>query len=132
MCTGLMMAGVNFVRNYYEDVDPGSANTQQISKLAASIFHSVRWEDVLCNKQKIVDTANGTGLPMVELSDGTCTNPQFPRADGYYEYNEEHYTFWFAYLSAPHNRALQQMWERWQGRREHPDHNYAGHPLLSL
>jgi len=69
---------------------------------------------------------------MVELSDGTCTNPQFPRSDGYYEFNEEHYTYWFAYLASPQNKAIQTMWTRWQGRREHPDHEYAGHKLLSM
>merc|ERR1719433_2416992 len=24
------------------------------------------------------------------------------------------------------------MWTRWQGRREHPNHAYAGYPLLSM
>jgi len=126
-----MMAGVNFVKNYYEAVDPGSANTHRIRELAVAIFHSIQWQDVLCNSRSQVDSFNGTGLPMVELSNGTCMSPQFPQADGYYQFNEEHYTFWFASLAAPQNTAIQTMWKHWQGRREHPNHEYAGHKLLS-
>eukprot|EP00927_Polykrikos_kofoidii_P040345 TRINITY_DN34509_c0_g1_i1.p1 TRINITY_DN34509_c0_g1~~TRINITY_DN34509_c0_g1_i1.p1 ORF type:complete len:548 (-),score=56.57 TRINITY_DN34509_c0_g1_i1:50-1693(-) len=132
MCTGLMMGGVNFVRNYYESVDPLSANTQQISKLAASIFHSIRWYDVLCNENMQIDAVTGQGLPMLEYSDGRCKAVQFPQADGAYNFNEEHYTFWFASMSNPYNVPLTNMWARWMQRRLIPNQRYKDHDLLSM
>lgn len=130
MCTGLMMAGVNFARNYFDTVDPSSASTRRIAQLASSIFNSIQWRDVLCNSQNRVDI-HGTGLPMLEFTDGTCAAQQFPAQDGFYGFNEEHYTFWFAYLSDPQSTELQTMWERWQGRRQHIKQEYLGHKLLS-
>ena len=29
------------------------------------------------------------------------------------------------------NQAIERMWQRWQGRREHPIYSFDGHPLLS-
>jgi hypothetical protein len=73
---------------------------------------------------------------------------QWPQQDGFYEFNEEAYAVWLAYSQACgggsgvvtgntaaascNNSQAVNMWQAWQGRREHPNHAYAGHPLLSM
>jgi len=87
-----------------------------------------------------VVSANGTEVPMLFDSNDHCSALMLPEADGMYGYNEEHYTVWLAYQKACggqmqgqcSNPGIERMWEAWQGRRLAPDHDFQGHPLLSM
>merc|ERR1719424_2395422 len=76
----------------------------------------------------------------MNMHDDGCGPAKPVLGDGMYNFNEEHYTVWFAYEKAcplqktgecP-NVAIQQMWDRWMSRSQHPNYNYKEHPLLSL
>jgi len=65
--------------------------------LADEIYDSVRFDSILCNGNSQFDS-EANGVPMLAKADGkTCAANQFPLQDGYYQYNEEHYTVWLAY-----------------------------------
>eukprot|EP00940_MAST-03C_sp_MAST-3C-sp2_P002398 g2398.t1 len=130
MCTGLMAAGVNFVRNYYASIDPSSHLSEQIVDLSDRLWRSIEFDKLLCDESKESD--RGTGIPMIQSFNGSCSAIQYPQAsDGFYQFNEEHYTVWFAYLKNTSDDALSTMWTRWQGRRNAPNHAYANYSLLS-
>jgi hypothetical protein len=166
MPSGLMAAGALFARAFFRAAAPEAPLTAAIDAAALELWHSVDWPALLCDENGVL-SPNGTGVPMLiglhgnfstvrsavcvcvgcidDLTVSTprqCAAVQYPQADGYYEFNEEHYVVWFAYLAAcgaqtPHecrgeHPGVAAMWERWLGRRKHPDHAYAGHPLLSL
>ena len=140
MSTGPMHAGIMFVKTYFERTYPESPSTTMISKLATSLFTSVEWSSLLCGDDGKLD-ANGTNIPMlVDWADG-CSAPCCPlHADGYYEWNEEMIAVAFAFATTCGgqppgqctNKGIERMWQRWQGRRTHPNYDYKGHPLLSL
>jgi hypothetical protein len=120
---------------------PCSRVARSSARVAAG--DSIAFDALLCDTSKHV-SPNGTAIPMVlSMADDTCPNGgQSPQQDGYYQFNEEHYTVWFAYVkacgTAPPDqcahRGAAAMWERWQGRRLHPNKfSPVGHySLLSL
>ena len=145
MCTGLLQAGINFATSFYESQDPESAQTKQILDLSQRIWNSTHFDRLLCDSSSRNESTSGTGIPMVQSFDGSCSAVQFPSAsDGAYEFNEEHYTVWFAYAkdrSSGSSRTrtgtdgetpLEVMWDRWQKRRTCPNHSYKEHKLLSM
>jgi hypothetical protein len=60
-----------------------------------------------------------------------------PANDGYYNFNEEYYTIWFAYIQSQQNNGgtaapgIQKMWDKYDGRKKHPNKHYKGYDLLS-
>lgn len=143
MDSGFMMGGVLFAMSYFNDTDNGSSSTDTIVTLADKLWRSTRFDSVLCDRSGLVDS-RGTGVPMLQGENASiCSATQFPQADGFYEYSEETYAVWYAYVQAcgssdnqTHegckDKAIEAMWKAWQGRRTKPNHNYDGHPLLSL
>ena len=144
MDSGFMMGGVLFAQSYFNDTDNGSSNTNTIVTLADELWQSTRFDSLLCNRADLVDPT-GTGVPMLQGDNASvCSATQFPQADGFYEYSEETYAVWYAYVQAcggsgenqTHkgckDTAMEAMWTAWQGRRTNPNHSYDGHPLLSL
>jgi hypothetical protein len=150
MDSGFMMGGVLFARSYFNDTDRGSHNTQEIQSLADELWQSTRFDSLLCDRANLVDPT-GTGVPMLQGDNASvCSATQFPQADGFYEYTEETYSVWYAYVQAcggsnkgagsgdnqTHegckDKAIEAMWKAWQGRRTKPNHSYDGHPLMSL
>jgi len=139
MSTGLLTAGALFVSTYFNRVAPGTSATKEITALVDELYNSVRWDMVLCDENGRL-SANGTGIPMVVHYNGTCKGPlNYPKPDGFYGFNEEHYTIWLAYEHTcggqPAGRCnhpgIERMWQAWQARRNHPDEEYAGIKLLS-
>jgi hypothetical protein len=114
------------------------------ARLAHELLESVHFDQLLCEMKTMRLAAGGTGIPMVlSMSDDTCPGgAQAPLPDGFYQYNEEHYTLWLAYervcgTQPPghcNDTAMEAMWAAWQGRRLHPDHvaPFGAYPLLSL
>lgn len=49
MCTGLMMAGARFVKNYFSQLDPSSPETKQIVGFVDELWESTKFEDILCD-----------------------------------------------------------------------------------
>eukprot|EP00928_Gymnodinium_smaydae_P018195 TRINITY_DN16927_c0_g1_i2.p1 TRINITY_DN16927_c0_g1~~TRINITY_DN16927_c0_g1_i2.p1 ORF type:complete len:560 (-),score=47.58 TRINITY_DN16927_c0_g1_i2:177-1829(-) len=141
MGSGLLTVGALFVKTHFERADPGSALTTRIASLVDDLWFSMKWENILCSKNSSVDPLNGTGIPFAQMLKGNkCAGAEFPNRDGLYEYTEEMYSVWLAHERSCHgkpagsceNRAIDQMWQRWQGRRKAPNHEYDGHPLLSM
>lgn len=139
MCSGLQMAGALFAKEYFKHNDPDAANTKEISRLVDMLWDSTKFYDILC-KDGIV-SPNGTGIPMVQyMTNNSCGSAQTPASDGFYGFNEEMYTVWFAYeqacgKQAPgkcSNNPIETMWKKWWGRRFHPNHNYDNYKLLSV
>ena len=161
MDSGFMMGGVLFARSYFNATDRGSSSTNAIVALADELWRSTRFDSLLCNRAGLVDPA-GTGVPMLQGADASaCSATQFPQPDGFYEFTEETYAAWYAYVQACgggggggigsnntsgggggggngearagcKDTAMEAMWKAWQGRRTKPNHSYGGHPLLSL
>ena len=150
MDSGFMMGGVLFAQSYFNDTDNGSSNTDTIVTLADELWRSTRFDSLLCNTVGVVDPT-ATGVPMLQGANASvCAATQFPQPDGFYEYTEETYAVWYAFVQAcggsgsrgdggdnqTHtgckDKAVEAMWAAWQGRRTKPNHSYDGHPLLSL
>jgi len=138
MSTGLNAMGYLFVKTYFSRVDQGSAATASITQMAEQLFNAVQWDKLLCEGGVL--NAQGIGVPMTVDNTRGCYVIQYPAADGYYDYNEEHYTVWLAYVKACRgqprgqcsNQYIQRMWRKWQDRRLHPNKQYGNHKLLSL
>ena len=139
MSTDLMHSGILFAKTYFELNDPGSTPTAEISRLASELFAGVQWDSLLCGEHGQLDP-NGTNIPMlVDWRDG-CSALMPLDQDGYYEFNEIFLAVWFAFQTACgdqpsgqcKNKGIERMWQRWQGRRDHPNHWYGAYPLLSL
>eukprot|EP00056_Hartaetosiga_gracilis_P001167 m.42602 g.42602 ORF g.42602 m.42602 type:complete len:594 (+) comp10524_c0_seq3:58-1839(+) len=141
LSTGLFTAGCLLAKTYFEREDPGSNLTVSISSLAQGVFDMVQWQKLLCNEQLVSDT-DGSGIPMVINNTIGCSATEFPEEDGFYQFYENHYTVWLTYEhtcgeqvragKSCNNTAVATMWEKWQGRRLHPNVAYKSHPLLSL
>lgn len=139
MSTDLMHAGILFAKTYFERADPDSSTTAEISRLATALFAGVQWNSLLCGDDGQLD-GNGTNIPMVvDWADG-CSALMPLDKDGYYEFNEEFLAVDFAWqttcgtqpVGQCSNKGIERMWQRWQGRRMHPNHSYKAHPLLSM
>ena len=151
MDSGFMMGGVLTAMSYFNATDNGSSDTNTIVTLADELWRSTRFDSLLCNKAGLVDPT-GTGVPMLQGANASiCSATQFPQSDGFYEYSEETYAVWYAYVQACggsssggggggdnqtgagcKDKAMEAMWKAWQGRRTKPNHIYDGHPLLSM
>ena len=148
MDTGFMMGGVLFAQSFFNDTDNGSSNTNTIVTLADELWRSTRFDSLLCNRAGLVDST-GTGVPMLQGANASiCSATQFPQPDGFYEFDEETYAVWYAYVQACggsssgggghqtragcKDKAMESMWQAWQGRRTKPNHIYDGHPLLTM
>eukprot|EP00928_Gymnodinium_smaydae_P054583 TRINITY_DN38329_c0_g1_i1.p1 TRINITY_DN38329_c0_g1~~TRINITY_DN38329_c0_g1_i1.p1 ORF type:complete len:566 (-),score=33.34 TRINITY_DN38329_c0_g1_i1:160-1857(-) len=137
--TGLNAAGVLFAARYFSQRHPSASLTAHIEALSRRIWDSVQWEHLLCNSSGRID-AQGSAIPFTFDETNGCGALHEPQPDGFYEFSELHYTVWLSYGRAcagwaagdcP-NRALDRMWQAWQGRRFHPKISYEGFPLLSL
>lgn len=130
------LAGAFFLRDYIAKETPhGSA---ELTALVGELWDSIRFDSILCANNALTPT--GTGIPMtLSLTGDECGPVQEPQTDGFYQFNEEHYTIWFAYEKACagqpaghcSNAAIEAMWDAWQGRRLHPNHAYDEIELLS-
>jgi len=103
----------------------------EVAALVGELWDSIRFDAVLCADGAL--SPRGTGIPMtLSLRGDACGPAQEPQADGLYQFNEEHYTVWFAYEKACggqvagrcSNAAIEAMWDAWQGRRLRPNHFY--------
>ena len=143
MCSGLLMAGALFTRSYLEEVDPDGAH--EVGRLVQDLWDSIEFDKLLCDTSRdVVSPKNGSGIPMTLAIHGdACPNGfQTPQKDGYYHFNEEHYTVWFSYVKACgeavpgqcSHSAAEAMWNAWQGRRLHPNtfSPVGNYSLLSL
>eukprot|EP00051_Salpingoeca_urceolata_P031317 m.11159 g.11159 ORF g.11159 m.11159 type:complete len:595 (-) comp3945_c0_seq1:13-1797(-) len=139
MATGLNTGGVMFARTYFAAAKPQTPATRNIVETADAIFNAIQFDSILCGSDGRLDP-NGDGIPMLAYPDDRCSAAQRPQPDGYYGFNEEHYTVWFAFEQACGgqpagqctNKAIERMWNAWQGRRHHPNLSYQGNNLLSL
>eukprot|EP00948_MAST-09A_sp_MAST-9A-sp1_P001145 g1145.t1 len=133
MCTGLQMAGILFAKTYYSDVDPTSNLTMRIIDLAEQMWETTKFENLLCDTEGKVNST-GEGIPMIQSFDNRCSAVQFPQSDGYYQFNEEIYTVWFAHekINAQGLLVNTEFWKKWQTRRMYPNHFYQNISLLSL
>ncbi len=165
MCTGLLMAGALFCRNYLEKagvhrvIDGGksegeggggdstggkgdgegeSTGSAEVVELVDELWESIQFESILCADGVLSRT--GTAIPMtLSLTGDECGPAWEPDQDGFYQFNEEHYTVWFAFEKACGSQpegscrdaAIEAMWRRWQGRRTHPNHVYRNLEVLS-
>lgn len=127
MCSGLLMAGALFASDYFA--------AAEVTALVQKLWDSIRFDSLLCSagKSPTVD-ANGTGIPMTqEMVGAGCGPVQTPQADGFYQFNEEHYTVNFAFDQACAKaraaggdcESYTRMWDAWQGRRGFPNHQYT-------
>ena len=87
MCTGLLMSGVLFSVSYFQEADPHSPATAQVVQLGQQLWNTTQFERLLCDQSQR-ESFNGTGIPMLQLFNGTCQATQFPQPDGYYDFNE--------------------------------------------
>ena len=111
MSSGLNAVGVLFAARFFERTDPGSAATARISALARRlVVDMVRWDTILCGPGEggmaetctdptcgFVGGTNATGIPTLVNRNGSLCNRlpnwnEAPMPDGFYQYNEEHYT----------------------------------------
>jgi len=143
--TGWWALGLLFTKRYFEWATPDAILTPQISAIVEKLVLSVKWESILCNTAGAIDPI-ATGIAVQFFNDSvTCkTIPnreaEGPLSDGYYEWNGEYmpqiglaYSTVcgaFAEGQCP-NRAIEKMWEAFNGRRFFPNHAYAGHELLT-
>eukprot|EP00750_Incisomonas_marina_P018454 INCI2959.1.p1 GENE.INCI2959.1~~INCI2959.1.p1 ORF type:complete len:522 (+),score=56.35 INCI2959.1:194-1567(+) len=147
MCSGLLMGGVLFAKEFFNDVAPTSHTTEVIAELALSLYNTTRFEQLLCSDgPNSTVNSNGTAIPMIQGGhDDSCSALMTLDPDGMYNFNEEHYTVWLGYEQGCANQsdsqcsrhALENMWDRWQSRRYHPNEFFnssAGQsfPLLSV
>ena len=140
--SGLNSAGVLFARTYFAAAAAAAALPAalgaSVARLAKKVFNLVRFEHLLCSGASGQQDDGGAGIPFTLDDDGACGAVHLPRDDGYYDFNEVHYTVWLAHQRACAPGAggnctaqLKDMWAAWQGRRQHPDLSYHGHALLS-
>ncbi len=130
--------GAFFLRDFLAKEAVAPQGSAEVIALVGELWDSIRFESILCAKNALSPT--GTGIPMtLSLTGDECGPAQEPQADGFYQFNEEHYTIWFAYEKACggqpaghcSNAAIEAMWDAWQGRRLHPNHAYEKIALLS-
>eukprot|EP00966_Prymnesium_polylepis_P049594 1147938-Prymnesium_polylepis.1 len=136
------MAGALFTASYVADADPTGA--AEVRALVDELWASIEFDQLPCDAASDAVSPNGTGIPMVHAlhGDGCPGGFQLPQADGYYQFNEEHYTVWYAHVKACGDAppghcahaAAEAMWAAWQGRRLHPNAvaPVGGYRLLSL
>lgn len=141
---GLVMKGILFSKRYFLLNDPGSNATATIVQLADALWNSVHYEKLLCDRNGTV-SETGDVIPMVQgaKEPRQCTG-QHPANDGFYTWNEEHYTVELAYrkgcagqpVGQCTDKAIERMWQNWQGRRNHINAHYTDgdqtYELLSL
>jgi len=92
----------------------------------------------MCNENDKFDP-NGDRVPMTTKTadDTDCGVTRSPKKDGYYQYNEQHYTMWLAHEQSKQKNdgvateAIEAMWVAWNDRKMHPNAQYYGKPLLS-
>jgi len=101
----------------------------------------VHYDQLLCDLQTANGTQvsrvspDGTYIPMVQKSQEPrqCIGVQPPGSDGYYTFDEEHYTVDLAYRKACSgqplghckNKPIETMWQKWQGRRLHMNQHFV-------
>jgi hypothetical protein len=143
--TAFNTAGVLFAKTFFERTDPGSTDTHEISQLADELFASVDWPRMFCIgagatvAEKGKSVYNGTAFPWLLQDSGTCTLSQGPATDGLFYFSEMIWLGWLAHVKACggeqqkpcKEKAIERMWAAMQGRRHHPNFNYAGHALLT-
>jgi len=138
MPSGLLGVGVLYARKYTAtNFDASDEKVIEIQKLATDFYHSIKYDTLLCDSNGTFDP-NGVVVPMTtNTGDSQCNARMFLAADGFYNYNEEHYTVWLAHETSKENNGgtatagYEKMWNAWNGRKEHPNQSYAGHDLLS-
>ncbi|CAE8641947.1 unnamed protein product [Polarella glacialis] len=142
MSTGIAHAGIYFVNTYLQNVGASGAAGDVIA-LAEKLTNRVNWRTMMCLKKfgspDVIDGWNGTGIPMLQTSDGECMAVHWPSPDGYYEFNEEITASWIAFEKVCADQRtgycgavnIQNMWNAVQGRRFHPDSTAAGYELLT-
>jgi hypothetical protein len=105
--------------------------------LAEEFYQSIKFDTILCDADGAFDV-DGVVVPMTtNTGDTKCSAQMSLNSDGFYNYNEEHYTVWLAheYSKAKNGGvaypAIERMWTAWNDRKEHPNRHYNGHDLLS-
>lgn len=100
MDSGLMMGGVLFAQSYFADTDSRSSNTKTITGLADELWRSTRFDSLLCSREGVVDPT-ADGVPMLQGENASfCSATQFPQQDGFYEFDEEFYSVWYAHVQS--------------------------------
>ncbi|CAE8592497.1 unnamed protein product [Polarella glacialis] len=143
MSTGIVYAGIYFVKTYLQNVGTSGAAGDVVA-LAEKLTNRVNWRTMMCLQKfgspDVMDGWNGTGIPMLQTSDGECISVLWPSRDGYYEFNEEITASWIAFekVCGEFQRTgycaavnIQNMWNAVQGRRFHPDSTAAGYEILT-
>ena len=122
-----------------------SPSALEIIALADAMYQSVDWLRMFCTVPPFNTTApgtsttNGTCIPwLFEGNDDGCSDCQGPAPDGFYYFSELYWLPWLAHQKACGSSGapcadapVAAMWERWQGRRIHPDYHYGGRDLLT-
>eukprot|EP00040_Diaphanoeca_grandis_P026381 m.147625 g.147625 ORF g.147625 m.147625 type:complete len:622 (-) comp30550_c0_seq1:77-1942(-) len=137
--TGFIGVAVMFVRTYFVNTNPGSANTLAIMKLVDKLMQSVDWVKTFCTAGG-TSSYNGTCVPWLTEDGDKCSGCNSPAPDGLYYFSELQWVFWLAYhagcgadnaTTCP-NKPIATMWKTFQERRNHPDFSYAGQALVTL
>lgn len=145
--SGSSAAAVLFAREWWtatsaaRDGDAAArALTASIARLAKKVYNLVNFTRFPVNASGW-PAPDGTFLPSGFSASGQAAVAYPPLADGYYQFNELHYTVWLQYEQACAGAAAgacaapgagnARMWANWQERRLHPNLAYAGFPLLT-
>jgi hypothetical protein len=131
MPTGLSTAGAWFALTYFKKKLESAKELDEVERLVNKIWDSIDFPSLLCDADGTYNP-DGVYIPMVttDLQDSKCDAKGGPSSDGYYNFNEEYYTIWFAYVQSQQKNGgaaapgIQTMWDRYDGRKFHPNKHY--------
>jgi hypothetical protein len=116
-----------------------------LEALAAQLYDSVDFKSILCDSTTGLISPEGEGIPFT-IGTAASSHPNmcgkataYPDADGLYEFSEAHNMVYLAYQQACGAQRpgqcnytnIELMWNRWQKRRNSPNHHYTNYPILS-
>lgn len=135
--TGMIGVSHLFVKTCFENSDPGSAATKEISALSKELHAAVQYDTLMCDHGSV--TGQGRDIPFMFDNASGCSNVLSPGPDGYFYYDE---MIWIAELAFQqacgkqpagqcNNKPIERMWAAWQGRRNHLWYYWGGQGLLT-
>ena len=116
-----------------------------LEALAAQLYDSVDFKSILCDSTTGLISPEGEGIPFT-IGTAASSHPNmcgkataYPDAEGLYEFSEAHNSVYLAYQQACGAQKpgecnytnIELMWNRWQKRRNSPNHHYTDYPILS-
>jgi len=78
-------------------------------------------------------------MAVTDINETKCKGIMPLQRDGFYNFNEEHYTVWLAHEmskaksdTGEATQPIQDMWTAFNDRRLHPNWSYGNYDLLSV